>query len=489
MKNTKVLSILLAIVILLPFGILSGNAVEDADADSGYDLTVYAADIQEAYSEELATGQENALNTDPDSQEYLTRNYAASVFYNTILEYVESNTDELREHFSGAYDNDDGDLVVLLSCPSDRCRNFILKDLACENVLFEEGNGSYYHTKEKLDTINAGIGNLQDRVRNGMDTDVDTVALMSAYPRTVYDDLNNTISVEFYVSPTMEQAVEKANAAADPQMAKSNTFFTEEEANALDIYEDYIQCLESKVEGLEDVQYTVNSDTPPIIEEEAIEWRPGRSLFVLDHVLSDGTAKGSLCSTGYRAMYRRNERTYYGFVTCGHGTAIGKSVYAISDDLSLSEGNRIGIILDRKYGDTVGASFVNIITTKYTNSNTVYYSSSKPEIATPGIILDGTQASIRKNTKIYKAGRTTYLTGGRVFQTSMSGYYNEIYFTDMIQADVAMTMSGDSGGVTYICDGTTSYGKAVGIVKGKHDGLSVFIKASNISNNFGPFTY
>lgn len=71
----------------------------------------------------------------------------------------------------------------------------------------------------------------------------------------------------------------------------------------------------------------------------------------------------------------------------------------------------------------------------------------------------------------------------------MSGYYNEIYFTDMIQADVAMTMSGDSGGVTYICDGTTSYGKAVGIVKGKHDGLSVFIKASNISNNFGPFTY
>ncbi len=165
MKNTKVLSILLAIVILLPFGILSGNAVEDADADSGYDLTVYAADVQEAYSEELATGQENALNTDPDSQEYLTRNYAASVFYNTILEYVESNTDELREHFSGAYDNDDGDLVVLLSCPSDRCRNFILKDLACENVLFEEGNGSYYHTKEKLDTINAGIGNLQDRVR------------------------------------------------------------------------------------------------------------------------------------------------------------------------------------------------------------------------------------------------------------------------------------------------------------------------------------
>ncbi len=107
------------------------------------------------------------------------------------------------------------------------------------------------------------------------------------------------------------------------------------------------------------------------------------------------------------------------FVTCGHGTAIGKSVYAMSDNLGLSEGNRIGIILDRKYGDTVDASFVNIITTKYTNSNTVCYSSSKPEIATPGITLDGTQASIRKNTKIYKAGQTTYLTTGRVFQTSM----------------------------------------------------------------------
>ncbi len=308
MKNTKVLSVLLAIVILLPFGILSGNAVEDAD--SGYDLTVCAADVQELFSEETAT--KDSLDSYFDSPEYLTRNYVATNYYNTILEHIESHADELREHFSGAYDNDDGDLVVLLSCPSDRCQNFILNDLACETVLFEEGNGSYYHTKAKLDTINAGIGDLQDRVRNGVETDLDTVTLMSAYPRTVYDDLNNTISVEFYVSPTMEKAVEKANAAVDSQMAKSDASFTEEETNALAIYEGYIQCLESKVEGLEDVLYTVNSDAPPIIEEEATEWRPGRSLFVLDHVLSDGTAKGSLCSTGYRAMYRRNERTYYG---------------------------------------------------------------------------------------------------------------------------------------------------------------------------------
>jgi len=269
MKNTKVLSILLAIVILLPFGILSENAVEDAD--SGCDLAGCAADVQEAYSEELAAEQEKTLNDDLNNTEYLTRNYAATIYYNTILEYIDSHADELREHFSGAYGNDDGDLVVLLSCTSDRCRNFILNDLACETVLFEEGNGSYYHTKAKLDTINAGIGDLQDRVRTGVETDPDILALMSAYPRTVYDDLNNTISVEFYVSPTMEQAVEKANTAADPQMAKSNAFFTDEEANALAVYEGYIQCLESEVDGLDDIPYTVNSDAPPIIVEQATE--------------------------------------------------------------------------------------------------------------------------------------------------------------------------------------------------------------------------
>ena len=82
MKNTKVLSILLAIVILLPFGILSENAVEDAD--SGCDLAGCAADVQEAYSEELAAEQEKTLNDDLNNTEYLTRNYAATIYYNTI---------------------------------------------------------------------------------------------------------------------------------------------------------------------------------------------------------------------------------------------------------------------------------------------------------------------------------------------------------------------------------------------------------------------
>ncbi len=59
----------------------------------------------------------------------------------------------------------------------------------------------------------------------------------------------------------------------------------------------------------------------------------------------------------------------------------------------------------------------------------------------------------------------------------------------MIQADRAMTDSGDSGGVTYICDGATIYGKAVGIVGGKINNLSVFIKASNIRSVFGPDAY
>lgn len=482
MKNIKVLSILLAIVILLPFGILPGNAVEDAG--SGCDLTGCAADVQELFSEKTAA--KDFSDSYFDSPEYLTRNYAATIYYNTILEYIDSHADELREHFSGAYDNDDGDLVVLLSCPSDRCRNFILNDLACETVLFEEGNGSYYHTKTKLDTINAGIGALQDRVRIGAETDPDILALMSAYPRTVYDDLNNTICVEFYVSPTMEQAVEKANTATDSQMAKFNASFTEKEVAALEVYESYIQCLESEVECLDDVRYTVNSDAPPIIEEQATEWRPGRSLFIINGILSNGNFSVSTCSTGYRTMYRHNDRTYYGFVTCGHGTDIGKSVYVSTD---LNAENRIGIILDRKYGDTVDASFINITSTGFTSSNAVYYTSPRPDITRPGTILDGTQSTVRKNTKIYKSGQTTYLTGGRVFQVSMSGYFNQTYFTDMFQADVAMTEAGDSGAVTYVCDGTTIYGKAVGIVKGIYNNLSVFIKASNIRDNFGPVAY
>jgi hypothetical protein len=100
---------------------------------------------------------------------------------------------------------DDGARVVLLCYATNSCKNVILNDLACENVLFDVGNGSYYEAKETLDAVNMGIAQLQAQVRSGAVTDADATALMNAYPRTMFDEGNNTVSVVFKVSPDSEK--------------------------------------------------------------------------------------------------------------------------------------------------------------------------------------------------------------------------------------------------------------------------------------------
>ena len=63
-----------------------------------------------------------------------------------------------------------------------------------------------------MDAVNAGIAQLQTQVSSGAVADADAAALMDAYPRTVFDEENNTVSVVFKVSPDVENAVAKTNA-------------------------------------------------------------------------------------------------------------------------------------------------------------------------------------------------------------------------------------------------------------------------------------
>lgn len=477
MKKHKFMSLLLTICIAAAAFIVPVYASDTADA--GYDWNACASEVQEAF---LSMSEETSDSLEV-SPEYLSRSYEANRFYDSILNYIENTPGELREHFSGAYVNDDGYLVVLLCClaEADRCQSFILNDLDCENALFEVGNGSYYETKKTLDAVNAGIAQLQEQVRSTDVTDADAAALMDAYPRTVVDEENNTISVVLKVSPDVESAVQKSNAISRNRTSAS---LSESENKAVSVYNDYIQDFKAYVGDWETVEYEASSESAQILHE-ATEWRPGRSIFVVTGIF-DNTVYGNQCSTGYRALYRKDGRTYRGYVTCGHGNNIGNSVYLSTDTQSA---NKIGIIQDRQFGGTVDASFISINNAGVTSSNAIYYTSSQPGVTKPGIVLDGTQTTVAKNSLIYKSGQTTYLTQGRVFNTSVSGYNSDIYFYDMIQADRAMTDSGDSGGVTYICDGDTIYGKAVGIVGGKINNLSVFIKASNIRSVFGPDAY
>lgn len=145
--------------------------------------------------------------------------------------------------------------------------------------------------------------------------------------------------------------------------------------------------------------------------------------------------------------------------------------------------------LNRSYGNKLDVSFIRMTNSNYTNSNAIYYTSSQAGVTRPGTILDGTQTTVSNGTCIYKSGQKTYLTIGYVSRTNLSFWNNNVYFYDIIQADRNMSDNGDSGAVTYIVATGATSGKAVGVLKGKANGQTIFIKASNIKSVFGAEAY
>ncbi len=136
-----------------------------------------------------------------------------------------------------------------------------------------------------MDAVNAGIAQLQTQVSSGAVADADAAALMDAYPRTVFDEENNTVSVVFKVSPDVENAVAKTNAISHNRGAAP--VLSEKEETALTIYNGYIQNFKAYVGDWEAVVYDASAEDAQIIMDEATEWRPGRSIFVVNTIIDN----------------------------------------------------------------------------------------------------------------------------------------------------------------------------------------------------------
>lgn len=470
----KISAIWLTLVMIFSVSVIPVYA---QDFSSSNDVVTCAEEMRTEYHETIDNFSKKI------SQEYLINNYEANITYNRILDSIESNDNELRSHFSGAYVNDDGYLVIALCCDTGNCSREIENSLTESKVIFEDGIGSYYYGQKELEAVNEKIASIQESIKNKEDVTSNIQNLMQSKPRTIYNEKNNTTSVVFNVNPEVEKAVlknEKLTNNANAEMARKE--LSNSERQAINQYKDLIDVFKKNVNCSDDISYTVCTGYEEG-EDQAEAWRPGRYLFVYTNP-SAGT--GSQISTGYRAKYTYNKKTYYGFVTCGHGTSVGNAVY-ISNNVSSA--NKLGTILNRSYGNRVDVSFIKMTNSNYTNGQAIYYTSSQAGVTRQGTVLDGTQTTPALNACIYKSGSATYLTYGYVSSNTCSGYWNDTYFYNLIQADRSMSNSGDSGAVTYIINGATIYGKAVGILKGKSGSNSVFVKASNIQADFNAVAY
>lgn len=478
-KFFGIISVILSFTFILSVGIFPSNA---AALNESKDDNIFAC-AEELKNEYINSALIQAQPMDADCE---TRNYEATIYYNQIIEHIDTYNDELRSHFSGAKINDKGYLVISLCCETDFCENYIKENFDFQNIIFEKGKGSYYYGQQKLNEINKKIASLQEEKVNGKNINADEKEMMELYPCTKYNDEDNTITIIFSVSEETEKAIEKSIKDKNGKLAcDSKAQYSQSEISEIKKYNNAVDTFKSSILNEPDISYCTNSKSEYIIEDQAATepWRPGRKIMVYNNP-NEGT--GSQLSTGYRAKYKDNGVIYYGFVTCGHGTSVGNSVYMENDT---DPAHKLGVILARSYENTIDVSFIRMTNSGYSNGNAIYYTSSQPGVTRPGTVLDGTQATASLNSQIYKSGQTTYLTIGYVNSTSFAAYSGNVYFYDMLLSDRIMGGSGDSGAVTYITNTGTVSGKAVGIYKGNTSNKSVFIKASNIKASFGAEAY
>ena len=397
-------------------------------------------------------------------EKYLQNSEKANASYNRIIGYVNNNDDVLRKGFAGAYMNDDGNLVVLLSGEEAECRDIITEKLACEGIVFAKGDGNYYHTMNTLDELNEYIAKMQEDVVNNR-ANSEVLQLMRMYPRAQYKDNLNTIQILLCVEEEILVYArgEKLPASEDlkEQLAKyqESVLFLE---RLVKYDKDMV-----RIEIIPDAGYQPGTDLT-----EA--WRPGRSMFVVEY----GASIGAACSTGYRVNYTFQGANKYGFITSAHGNDIGY-LACVSNSGPLIV---LGTVVDRTYVGRLDVAFIEFTNSNYTNGQAIYYTNSIGGTSS-GDVLDGTLTVVPAGQLIYKSGASSYLSSGYVESTSASGYFDNVYFFGLIQADRSMAIAGDSGGVTYTTYGTNN-AKAAGIVKGVSNSKTVFVKADRIQYLF-----
>lgn len=250
-RVNKLSSLLIALAMILSLGITSACAEESSLSGN---VAACAEEMRAEYNEAISMADEEI------DQEYLTNNYEANITYNKILSSIETNDTELRSHFSGAYVNDDGYLVVALCCDTEKCKREIEDNLAQSRVIFEAGVGSYYYGQKQLEEVNESIASMQESITNGESVSASVQTLMQSKPRTVYNTKDNTISIVFNVDAEVEKAVlksERLTSGANAQIMRAG--LTASELQAVKQYEELIGDFKDNVNCSDGISYTVCS--------------------------------------------------------------------------------------------------------------------------------------------------------------------------------------------------------------------------------------
>jgi len=201
------------------------------------------------------------------SEERIRIEEKSNMAYNNILKSFEISDNEMvfDDIFAGAYLNDEGKLVVLITSSSDfESATAVLKDRAKDtDLLFEETKYSYAHLNELMKQLNG-------------------------------------VYLENYLNP-------------DSIWSQVTGFSLFDDKNCITV--EILAINDSKIKRF----------ASEVNDSEVIRFKNSNDFLVNEATYPGGYASGG--SIGYRAhRYLGNNQWEYGFVTCGHGRTSGQNI-------------------------------------------------------------------------------------------------------------------------------------------------------------------
>lgn len=91
-----------------------------------------------------------------------------------------------------------------------------------------------------------------------------------------------------------------------------------------------------------------------------------------------------------------------------------------------------------------------------------------------------------ENSTVYKVGRTTYRTSGKITSNNVSTMYNGYPISNMTTATYSSS-GGDSGGIVY--GKNNSKNIPAGIHHGRYNSDGIYTKAINVVNTLNVYPY
>ena len=229
--------------------------------------------------------------------------------YEELEEAIEENQ-ELESHYSGAYINNNDELVVVLEKD---CGEEIVEDVEKIDDDIEIKYAQY--TLEELEHAKEDLTKVMENKKELFD-----------FVNAIYiDEMNNCIVIDI-----------------------------------IDISDEKIEFIKKYISR--DVHIAFNGvEKSDIVSGEATALKGGQAIYVRN---GGSVGRGSI---GFRA--KTSDGKYYGFVTAGHvGKYLGQKVYADKACKKL-----IGTVIRRQQSGSVDAAFVRITNSNYTMSNGIYY--------------------------------------------------------------------------------------------------------------------